>query len=731
MKSKVIVTGLLMSLFSIATTAQKREISMEDLKASYKFQGKYIAPTVSLADGEHYATMSEKTIKIFAYKTGKEEGTIMDLDKIKDCPIESFDGYEFSANEQKILIYNNTHKIYRHSFTADYYVYDIHYNELKPISEGGQERNAIISPDGTMVAYVKNNNIYVKKFRYDTTSTITTDGKINEIINGAPDWVYEEEFAMLNAMAWSADSKEIAYIRFDESQVKEYSFPLYQASYPQYDEYATYPGEYSYKYPKAGEKNSIVSVNVYNLDSKKTKTMDIGSDKQQYIPRICWTATPGQLAIYRLNRRQDKLDVLLANTASTVCKEMFTDKNQYYVDESVLDNSMFLPDGQTFIYVGELDGRNHIHVYGTNGVKKAQLTKGDWDVTSLLGYDDKTKTLFYEAARTSPMNRDIYSITLDGKIEKRLSKGDGTSTAVMSANCKYYQLTYSDVNTPRIYTINEAATGKVLRTIEDNMALRKRLNDEYVFHSKEFFSFTTAEGIKLNGWMVKPSNFDENKKYPVLMYQYSGPNSQEVLNRWSLDWEQVLAGEGYIMVCVDGRGTGCRGEEFKKCTYRRLGRLESDDQIATANYLGGLPYVDEQRIGIWGWSFGGFMTSLCLCRSDLFKMGIAVAPVTNWRYYDSIYTERFMRTPEENSSGYDSNSPVGLAENLHGRLFLIHGTADDNVHYQNQMEFVDALIRNGKQFDMFTYPNKNHSIYGGSTRLHLYTMMLNYVKNNL
>jgi len=731
MNIRVFAVGLLISLFSVATYAQKREITMDDLKLNRKLQGRYVAPLVSMADGEHYATADKKTIKIYSYKTGKEDGIIMDLDKIKDCPIDGIDGFEISANEQKILIYSNTQKIYRHSFVADYFVYDIHYNELKRVSEEGLERNATISPDGTMVAYVKDNNIYVKKYRYDSTSAITTDGKINEIINGAPDWAYEEEFSMLSALEWSRDSKEIAYIRFDESQVKEYSFPLYKASYPEYNEYATYPGTYTYKYPKAGEKNSVVSVKVYNLDSKKTKTMDIGTDVQQYIPRIRWTATPGQLAIYRLNRRQDKLDILLANTASTVCKEMFTDKNQYYVDESVLDNSMFLPDGQTFVYVGEMDGWNHIYVYGTNGIKKAQLTKGEWDVTCLLGYDEKTKTLFYEAARTSPMNRDIYSISIDGKNEKRLSKGDGTSTVEMSSTCKYYIQTYSDVNTPQTYTVNDALTGKVIRTIEDNKELKYAINNIYIFHKKEFFSFTNPDGVKLNGWMVKPANFDENKKYPILMYQYSGPSSQEVLNRWGVDWEQVLASEGYIIACVDGRGTGCRGEEFKKCTYRKLGHYESDDQIAAAQYLGQLPYVDSERIGIWGWSFGGFMTSLCLCRSNIFKMGIAVAPVTNWRFYDTIYTERFMRTPEENSSGYDSNSPLELAANLQGKLFLIHGTADDNVHYQNQMEFVDALIRNGKQFDMFTYPNKNHSIYGGTTRMHLYTLMLNYVKKNL
>lgn len=713
-----------LATISIAANAQKQNISIADLKVNFTYAPHFAPSIISLADGEHYASVVGSTIKIFAYKDGKETGTIMDLEKIKDCPFEDIEGFSFSENEEKILVYTNSQKMYRHSFTADYFVYDIHYNELKHVSEQGQERDAKLSPDGTMVAYVKDNNIYIKKLRYDSTSEVTTDGKINEIINGAPDWVYEEEFTMTSAMEWSADSKFLAYIRFDESNVKQYNFPIFNA---QED---NYPSTYTYKYPKAGEQNSDVSVRVYNIATRQTKEMDLGNMKNRYVPRIKWTYTPNQLAIYTLNRRQNQLDIYLANVTSTVCNNFFTDKSKTYIDEEALDNSEFLPDGQTFVYMGEEDGWSHLYVYGTNGVLRNKLTQGNWDVTEILGYNTQTKTLYYQAARTSPLNRDVYAISIDGKNEKQLSPSDGTTIAEFSTNCKYYQQIYSNAKTPYTFSIHEAATGKKLWTIQENKKLSEKLQ-QTTFQPKQFIKVPAADGTELNAWIVRPANFDANKQYPLLMVQYSGPGSQEVLNKWSLDWEQTLAAEGYIVACVDGRGTGNRGAEFKKCTYLHLGRTESDDQIAAAKWFAEQPYIDSSRIGIWGWSFGGFMSSLCLCRTDVFKAGIAVAPVTSWRFYDTIYTERFMRTPQENISGYDDCTPLALASNLSGKLFLIHGTADDNVHIQNQAEFVQALISNGKQFDMFYYPNKNHSIRGGNTRMHLYTMMLNWVKENL
>lgn len=709
--------------------AQQKPVTIDLLTTTRELRPAYVPSPIALSDGEHYACIEGTAINKYSYRTGKFVTTIMDLEKIPDCDIESIDGFAFAENnEQKILIFTNSSQIYRHSFEADYFVYDTYFNQLQRVSEAGQERDAQISPDGSMVAYVKDNNIFIKKFRYNSTSAITDDGEYNKIINGAPDWVYEEEFAMLSAMDWSKDSKELAYIRFDESNVREFSFPMYCAGY--YDEFATYPGAYSYKYPKAGEENSTVSVHVYNIEKRQTKKMDIGDNKNIYIPRIYWTPIEGQLAIYRLNRRQDKLDILLANSASTVCKEVITDKNKRYIDESALDNSMFLPDGQNIIYTSEEDGWNHIYLYGTNGVLKGKLTNGEFDVTEILGYDAKTKTLYYQAARTSPMNRDIYAVNIDTKKERRLSSGNGMTSVSFSGNYKYYKQIYTDLNTPPVHTINETQTGKVLYTIEDNSALKSRLQN-YSIQPKEFITVPAANGTQLNAWIIKPHNFDPNKKYPILMVQYSGPGSQEVQNKFSIDWEQALSAAGYFVACVDGRGTGYRGEEFKKCTYQTLGRIESDDQIAAARHFASLPYIDESRIGIWGWSFGGFMSSLCLCRTDVFKTGISVAPVTSWRFYDTIYAERFMRTPQENISGYDNCNPLSLASQLNGHLFLIHGTADDNVHLQNQAEFVSALIREGKQFDMFTYPNKNHGIYGGNTRNHLYTMMFNWLKLNL
>lgn len=727
MKISAVILLLSLSATSFIAEAQK-EITIKNLYSDHNVYAQTPSELTSLANGESYAQTDGKTIKIYSYKTGNEEGTIMDLDKVRETKIESIDGFTFSDNEQKILVWNNTQSLYRHSFTADYYVYDIKYNELKPVSDNGPVRDAHISPDGSMVAYVYNNNIYIKKFRYNSTSAVTTDGKTNAIINGAPDWVYEEEFAMTSAMEWSPDSKQLAFIRFDESEVKSFSFPVYNAG--QNSQYATYPGTYEYKYPKAGEKNSSVSVLVHNVDNRQTKTMDLGNMNNMYIPRIKWTYTDGQLAIYRLNRRQDNLEIMLANTASTVCKTIVTDHDSRYIDEFSLDNSLFLPDGQTFIFTSAEDGWNHIYVYGTNGVLRTKLTKGEWDVTALVGYNPTTKTIYYEAARTSPINRDIYSVSIDGKIEKRLSSGDGTTHINLSASGKYYSQVYSDAQTPYQFTIHESATGKKLWTVFDNKSYKNTINS-YNFHKKEFITVPGADGTQLNAWIVKPSNFNASKKYPLLMVQYSGPNSQQVLNKWSIDWEQALASEGYIVACVDGRGTGCRGAEFQKCTYQRLGRYESDDQIAAAKHFASLPYVDESRIGIWGWSFGGFMSSLCLCRTDIFKAGIAVAPVTSWRFYDTIYAERYMRTPQENISGYDSYCPLALADKLSGKLFLIHGTADDNVHLQNQTEFTSALIEANKQFDMFCYPNKNHGIYGGNTRFHLYTMMFNWIKTNL
>lgn len=725
--SKFFLIALLSTTIAVA---QNKNVTIDDICTNYTFYEKVPEQVKSSTDGIHFTKTTDDTkIEQFEYATGAKTATLIDLSEIKDCPIEWIDSYQISNDGMRILIRTNTEQVYRRSFTAEYYIYDVKYKSLEPISEHKPQQMAELSPNGQMVAFVFENDIYIKKLAYNSESAVTTDGKINKIINGIPDWVYEEEFSFNKAFEWSNDSQELAYIRFDETNVKEYSFPLYKASYPEYTDNATYPGQYTYKYPKAGQDNSTVSVNVFNVRERTTKTMNVGDDKNIYIPRIKWTLDAGKLAIVKMNRRQNQLDILVANTASTVCNTLFTDRNKCYIEEVALNNIIFLPNGKNFVYLSEKDGYSHIYLYSMNGALVRQLTKGSYDVINILGYNEKYNTLFYQAAKKLPTQREIYSISLDGKTDLCLTKRAGTNNAIFSNGCKYFINNYSDTKTPLISTICDSK-GNTLRTIEDNKELVAKIK-YYNIEPKEFISFTTNDGVELNGWIIKPQNFDTSKQYPVLMVQYSGPNSQEVLDRWDIGWEQTLASQGYVVACFDPRGTGARGESFRKCTYQKLGKYESDDQISAANYLAALPYIDANRIGIWGWSFGGFMSSLCMCKSDVFKMGIAVAPVINWRYYDTIYTERYMRTPSENPSGYDDNSPIYHADNLSGRLFLIHGSADDNVHYQNQMEFVDKLVNSGKQFDMFTYPNRNHSIYGGPVRQHLYTMMLNYVKTNL
>ncbi len=717
-------------VFPALTFAQKKTVSLEDLNKTYAFRTASIDGLESTSDGEYYTTLEDgKKIVKYAYSSGKQVGVVMDLAEVKDCPIENIQGYEFNSTNTRILVYTNKERIYRRTYKANYYVYDIKRKELKPLSEGDKQQAAIFSPNGDMVAFVKKNDVYIHKILFGTEVRITDDGEFNKVINGVPDWVYEEEFEFNRAMEWSPNSMELAYLRFDESNVKQYSFPVYKGSHPTHEENALYPGEYKFKYPKAGEENSKVEVRVFHVKNRTTKTMKIDGE-DYYIPRIRWTYNEGKLGILKLNREQNQFDLLIANTASSLAKSVFTHRNDYYIAEDVLDNLTFLPGGQYFVYVGEMDGYNHIHLYTMAGMKIRQLTKGNWDVTEFYGYDSNKKLFYYQAAKETPMQREIYAVSLDAKKNYTLTTKKGTNSAQFNANYKYFINAYSSTTTPPQYALMNQS-GKVIRTLEDNSALQNKLKG-YEIAPKEFFTFKTSEGVELNGWMVKPLNFDASKEYPVLMTQYSGPNSQEVLDEWSVGWEQYLASEGYLVACVDPRGTGARGEEFRKCTYMKLGKYESDDQIEAAKYLGSLSYTDASRIAIWGWSYGGFMSCSCLGKGDgVFKVGIAVAPVTNWRYYDSVYTERYMRKPQENPKGYDENSPINMAQNLSGRLFIIHGSADDNVHYQNTVEFVEQLIQAGKQFDMFMYPNRNHSIYGGNTRLHLYQMMSDYLKRNL
>ena len=729
MKNKI----LLIFTFAVCLNIypQKKDFELDDFSFKRTFRANGISEIRSMNDGIHY-TKNENGTKIvkYSYQSGKEVAVLVDLDNLKQpSPIDKFDDYQFSPDESKVLVYTNCENFYRYSFKADYYVIDVKRREMEILSKDGKQQQAEFSPDGNNVAYVRDNNIFIKKLRFGSESPITTDGKENAIINGLPDWVYEEEFGLKNAFKWSPDSEEVAYIKFDESEVKEFTFTLFKGTSPEIEEFSLYPGQHSFKYPKAGEDNSKVSVHVFNVRNRTTKQMDVGVLSDVYIPRIFWTQSPNQLAIVKLNRRQNQLELYLANSSSGVGKVIYTNRNERYIAENVLDNIIFLEDGKHFVYVGEVDGYNHIHLFGTDGRKIRQVTKGEWDVTDFYGFDAKNKLFYFQAAATSPLRREIYSIRMDGTKQTRISPLDGTNNAFFSASFDYFINGFSNASTPPVYTLYNSA-GKQVRVVEDNSDLKNKLK-EYNVLQREFFKFTTSEGIELNGWMIKPPQFNKNQKYPVFISQYSGPNSQSVLDKWEIGWDQYLAANDIVVVSVDGRGTGARGEEFRKCTYMKLGRFESDDQIEAAEYLAKQSYIDENRIGIWGWSYGGYMSALCLCRSDIFKVGIAVAPVTSWRYYNSAYTERFMRKPEENGGGYNNNSPMFFAENLKGRLFLIHGSADDNVHLQNTMELADKLIQTGKQFDMFIYPNRNHNINSGNSRQHLYQMMFEYLIKNL
>jgi len=716
-----VVYFLLVFVLSNAQPTLKRNVTIDDLYRSWSFYPESVYGLTSLNDGIHYsALIGDSIIAKYSYKTGDKIVDLVSVNELSNEKIGSIKNYSFNNDESEILFYTNYKPIYRRSFTAEYFVWDLNLKKLYSISKNGNQRLATLSPDGKKVAFLRNNNIYITDLLSGIELQITTDGEWNKIINGAPDWVYEEEFEYNQAFDWSPDGKHLAYCKFNEVEVPLFNMTVFRELYPE---------NTSFKYPKAGEKNSKVTVHSYNVETQKTVLVNVGDELDQYIPRLKWSPN-GKMVVYRLNRLQNKLEFLFADAETGTSSVFYTEENQRYLDEQYFDNLTFLEGGNRFIYTSERDGFLHIYLYNADGSLVNQVTKGEWDVTEYLGFDEKNKMIYYQSAQPTPMQRSIYGIKTDSKGVKKLNTLEGTNEAIFSNNFKYYINYYSNIVTPTLVTLNDG-TGKQLRVLEDNAVLKTKL-DSINFSTKEFFSFITDEGVKLNGWVVKPVDFDENKKYPVLMTQYSGPNSQEVLDAFEVGWEQVLTAEGYIVACVDPRGTGARGEEFRKMTYLQLGKYETIDQIAAAKYLGSLDYIDASRIGIWGWSYGGFMALNCMTQgADYFKTGIAVAPVTNWRFYDNIYTERFMRTPQENASGYDNNSPINHAGELKGKLLIVHGTADDNVHLQNSIEMSEAFVQSDKQFEMFYYANRNHGIYGGNTRYHLYTKMLNFIKENL
>lgn len=677
----------------------------------------------SLPDGEYYTAMNPERDMIvkYSYRTGEPVDTLFNTKTARECTFDDFDGYTISSTGHHLIVWRETEAIYRRSRKMVVYDYDVRRNYVKPISDAaGKQMIPTFSPDGRMCAFVRDNNIWIRKFDYDTEVQVTKDGELNKILNGITDWVYEEEFSVTNLMAWSPDSEYLAYVRFDESEVPEYSMQVYGDGY--------YPSYYKFKYPKAGEKNSKVSLHAYCVQTRDTKTLKVPVDGDSYIPRITFTKNADQLAVMTLNRQQNIFNMYFVNPKSGVSRLILRDENKCYVDSEWLTSIHFLKDG--FTYVSEQDGYAHIYLYSPTGVVQRQVTKGNWDVTRFIGIDEKTKTVYYESAEESPTQRAVYKIDAKG-VKVKLSKSVGTNSASFSADYAYYVNRYSNANTPVRITVNETKTGKELRVLQDNAALRERLK-EYRFAPKEFMTVHTASDYEFNAWMIKPANFDPSKKYPVMMTQYSGPNSQQVLDSYSFGWEYYLASKGIIVVCVDGRGTGARGEAFRKCTYMRMGELESRDQVEAAQALGELPYIDKNRIAIWGWSFGGYNTLMALTVGNgTFKVGIAVAPPTDWRFYDTVYTERFMRTPQENFEGYNATSPLFRAKELKGKLLLIHGTADDNVHFMQSLEYAEALVQAGIQFDMHVYKDRNHGISGGNTSYHLYTKMSNYLFDNL
>lgn len=735
MKKTSFIVLLLMAVLTIQ--AQTNALTLQEVVGG-AFRAENIQGFIPIpGDGEHYTQMNAEGTQIikYSFKTGKQVEVLFDAATARECPFKNFDSYTFSPDGMKLLIATETTPIYRHSYTAVHYLYSLRRNVegkinnvVERLSEGGPQQAPVFSPDGNLVAFVRDNNIFLIKTHFgNSESQVTEDGKFNQVLNGIPDWVYEEEFSFNSAIEFSADSKMLAFIRWDESEVPSYSFPLYAGERPRLTEFEKYPGAYTYKYPKTGEVNSKVSVHTFDIQTRVTRQMDVPLDKDGYIPRIRFTKDPEKLAIMTLNRHQNRFDLYFCNPRSKVCKLVLRDETDTYIKERIFDEIHFYD--QNFSFVSEKSGFNHLYWYNMNGTLVKQITSGNYELKEFLGYDEADGSFYYSSNEESPLQQAIYKIDRKGK-KTKLSANAGTNSAQFSSNMKYYLNRFSNTTTPTVVTLNDNS-GKILTTLIDNAALKEKLSARQLPQT-EFFSFTTERGTELNGWMMKPTNFQASKKYPVLMYQYSGPGSQEVLDHYSVSWETYMASQGFIVVCVDGRGTGGRGAEFEKCTYLNLGVKEAEDQVSAAKYVSELPYVDKNRIGIWGWSFGGYMTLMAMSEgTPIFKAGVAVAAVTDWNYYDTIYGERFMRTPQENHDGYQASSAFTRADKLHGKLLLVHGMADDNVHYQNCAEYAEHLVQLGKQFDMQIYTNRNHSIFGGYTRMHLYTKLTNFFKENL
>ena len=698
-----------------------QQLSLKDI-TSGAFHPQTMAAVEALADGEMYAQISAngKQIVKCSFKTGKQVGVLFDAETARGAKVDRVDGYIVSPDGRHLLIQTLTKHIYRRSFTAVYYIYNVANNKLEPLSDGGPQQTPVWSPDGNQVAFVRDNNIYLVKLLFNNAeSQLTKDGRRNEIINGVPDWVNEEEFSHNSSLIFTADSKQVVWVRYDETLVPMHTLPL---------------SDYTYKYPRAGEQNATVSVMSYDIKSHQTRQIQVPMAADDYIPRIKSTTDPTKVLVFTLNRHQDCLRIFAANPMSTVCQQIVEDKVDKYINDEVFSNAQVTANH--LLLTSQRDGYNHIYLYGLNGQLKRQVTQGQYDVTEVYGLDEPTGDVYYASHAEGAVDVRVYVAHANGKTEC-LTPQAGTNSAVFSSDFKYFVNTYSSLDTPPVYTLC-SNNGKVLTTLIDNAALKQKY-DAYQMGTKELFTLTTQEGITLNGWMLKPAGFNPSKKYPVIMFQYGGPGSQQVRNDWSIGicrqgaiLEQYLAQQGYLLVCVDGRGTGGRGADFEKCTYLRLGELEARDQVEAAIWLGQQQYVDKDRIAIWGWSYGGWNTLMSMSEGrPVFRCGIAIAPPTSWRYYDTVYSERFMRTPKENANGYDGVCPMARVDKLHGALMLVHGLADDNVHFENTAEYVKALVAADKDFRQLVYPGKNHSISGGNSRNHLFRQCVNFFNENL
>ncbi len=714
-------------LLIVSTTALgQQKITLEDIWSSGTFRAKGMDALQALKKTNQYTVLNmdraskSYRVDLYDFATLKKVSTLVDTKNHPELP--AIDSYQFNSDETQLLIGLNSEAIYRHSAVADFYIYDIASQKSKKVADY-KIQEPTFSPDGKKIAYAFENNLYVYELASDKHTQITTDGKKNHRINGITDWVYEEEFAFVRAFDWNSTSTHLAYISFDETDVPEFSMDVFGKE--------LYPTQEVFKYPKAGEKNALVSLHLYEVATQKTQSVDLSQYHDFYIARMKWTNEANTLSIQVLNRHQNKLDLLFVSANTGATRLILTETDAAYVD--VTNNLTFLKD-TSFIWTSEKDGFNHIYHYDKNGKLRNQITKGNWEVTSFYGFDEKNGYVYYQSVEQGSINRDVNKIRLDGKNKVRLTNRTGVNRATFSPNFDFFINSFSSVTEPTSFSLHTSKDGKQIQSIVDNKELASKLAG-YNLPTKEFFVITTEKGHQLNAYIIKPKDFDPSKKYPLLLFQYSGPGSQQVTNQWlnaNDYWHMLLAQEGYLVACVDGRGTGYKGAAFKKVTQKELGKYEVEDQIDAAKVLGNYPYIDKTRMGIWGWSYGGFMSSNCILKgNDVFKMAIAVAPVTNWRFYDSIYTERYMQTPQENPNGYDDNSPINHVEKLKGSYLIIHGTADDNVHFQNATRMIRALQLANKQFDQAIYPDTNHGISGGKIRLQLYTKMTNYIKTNL